>query len=325
MKFLFSSLIVPMLFAGFAMGQAFEYLDADTWIHEVERAAGGWPLRLEKFDQRLVRDWIVNIWLDQEIPPNIAWDSVFLYRLQALAAYGRREDLDKLDTIAEELQKMWPTQSTVSLYRSVLLARHGDRQAGEQLLALPAIDAIEVLPYWRSETARDKLVEIGRKSTEDGEVRQEALSQLCLLGDRRGLELALTREFIEAVAKGRGDPAAAFANITRFNDLLDITDPDKAWAIIKEKGLTLLPAKKKSVKGPIDWSKYRVKAGLPPLPATPERSPLPKKIRQPKPEKPVSATAPTQNPPANNTGALIAAGAAVVGLIVVLVWFLRKK
>jgi hypothetical protein len=326
MKPLFVVATVLLLSTSRLFAQAVEYIDADKWVVQLEFVSSWSVLGLAgEYDEALVRDWIVNYWVDRETPENLRRNIDLKNKLQALAAYGEKKDLGLLNQVADELQNLRLNDPALPLYQSVFLARNGDRRAMKELLEVPSEIAVLVLPYCRNEEASNKLATIARNVGEKPANRTEALWALCMLGDNRGVQIALTSEFIGAVTAVGGDMEALLARITGFHELLGTTDPDKAWAIIKEKNLTLLPAKKKSVKGPIDWSKYRVKAGLPSLPATSERSPLPKRFRQPKPEKPDTAAAPTQKPPASNTGRLIAAGAAIVGLLAVLIWFLRKK
>jgi hypothetical protein len=194
--------------------------------------------------------------------------------------------------------------------RLAFKARNGDADAFEELkLSKPETLRPVFLRFVGDMKARDALAAIAADVSQPMEMRLRSVFELGELKDKRAVEIGLSEEFIKAKEAEWG-PKEIF--LTHY--LLDITGQKEtnqqamaelsAIKTVEEARQVLLPAGK---------DKIRIESGA-----------KPRRVQISKAEKPVAATLPPK-PPANKTGTLIAAGAAIVGLLAVLFWFLRKK
>lgn len=331
------------------LGQAlspedFEQIDAETWLRGVEwfryNAHIG-PLLmvdLQEYDPVLVRQYFENV-APADTEKDLGW------KMFGLAAYGSQSDAAEVERLAQQFLAATGGQGEYSqhaeLGKYVLLAREGS--ASEAALAITRITSPAVNPQTRADllllsgsaVARSKLAEMAQDTTLGWGVRSWALTYLRDLCDVRCPMIAMSPEFVEAMRqntefKEEEGLLSILAKETGVQEIEDAGSIEKARDFVARNKPTPLRdfEKVKTVKGGIDWAKFRNLSTVQPKAGSmqqPVPQPPPKDIQQPNLERPGAAAVPPQKPPAKNTGALIAAGAAILGLLAVLVWFLRKK
>lgn len=296
-------------------------MDADDWVKVVEEYRENLRvLRLEPYPPALVREYFKRF--EPSNDPFFAFQDAG-WKLDGLLAYGNREDITDVAPAISQMKKVGTSaiinETNMELAQLVIPARFGDRNALQRILdsSVPWLLAV-----CRTNETREHLAKMAADSNLSYSERVDCLKYLRDLGDPRSFEIAFSDELYKAWKRNSGSLEHTFlwVYVTGDEEFHDVNTAEEARMLAKKKGIVVKPFAKVRIRGSVDWAKFKNVSSEP----TPMPRSLPKKIRQPKPEEPTAA-APTQKPPANNAGTLIAIAAAIVGFLAALIWFLRKK
>jgi hypothetical protein len=342
MKLRNAFLFIGFVFSfGAVLAKSVEEVDRSVWFQGVEavrlncgHVAPTIRSSLEEYDSTLLRQYF-----QQFTPRDGATDSKgvvqdMIWKLMGLAMYGTKEDLGEMKRLESTLSSCLLDnyeRQILDLAQPALVAREGtDHEIAQALSSLTRspewmqMDGLVLSGGW---AARDRLLGIVADPRADFHKRTAALSSLDTLDDPRRLDIMLLPDFVGQARMHLSPPddetfLELVARYTGTPELMKLKTVAALQELVKH-GFKLPPreVKKKTVRGGIDWSKYWKQTSISPS----KTAPIPGRIRQPKRDKPDAATAPAQKPPASNAGKLIAASAALVGLLAVLFWFLRKK
>jgi len=244
-----------------------EFVSAKTWLERVQKAreyGSSWGEFLS-FEPALLQDYL-NHFL-----PETAGERY--WKLQALAQYGGPNNQEELHQLADRVQQDFPEladlEVTLDVLKLAIPARHGDKRSLARIHTLVKTDlgakmfAPPILYHCSSPRARKILYEMSTDTNLPVAVRMDCAKWLCRTGDKRCLDVLLSKEMHQDLAADSMLSPSAL-NITlerlsgdrRFREVT--SDPEQLRKFIKNNTIQILePRTILSVKGGINWQQVK--------------------------------------------------------------------